>query len=154
MTRAADNRCTSQCAGAGDPQMVFNRKGSFFLDLSGESPQPPVSVAPVRERVAAPKTKAAAGNAPAITIAAATGTPTATDAADAPTASAQPAEAVRTTAEELAAELAAAQASRPPVSTVTFAPENLTPGAFIPRRRRGGANLAGFRSMASSLFGS
>lgn len=128
--------------------MVFNRKGSFFLDLSGESPQAPVSVAPVKEPApassapAAPKAKATSSEAPA---AAAAGGET-------PSAQVEPASGVLTTAEEIAAELAAAQASRPPVSTATFAPDNLTPGAFPPRRRRGGANLAGFRSMASSLF--
>jgi hypothetical protein len=151
MTWGADNRCTSQCAGAGDPQMVFNRKGSFFLDLSGEAPQPPVSVAPVKEPAAAPKAAAPKANAAVENVPAggATAAPVA-----APAAAAQPAAGGLTTAEEIAAELAAAQASRPPVSTATFAPENLTPGAFIPRRRRGGANLAGFRTMASSLFGS
>ena len=60
----------------------------------------------------------------------------------------------RTTAEAIAAELAAAQAARPAVSNATFAPDCLTPGGALPqRRRRGGANLAGFRGMASGLFG-
>ena len=60
---------------------------------------------------------------------------------------------VRTTAEEIAAELAAAQANRPPASTVTFAPDCLVPGASIARRRRtGGANLAGFRDIARSMM--
>jgi hypothetical protein len=60
---------------------------------------------------------------------------------------------VRTTAEEIAAELAAAQANRPPASTVTFAPECLVPGASLDRRRRtAGANLAGFRDIARSMM--
>ena len=59
-----------------------------------------------------------------------------------------------TTAEAIAAELAAVQAARPAVSNATFAPDCLVPGAALPmRRRRGGANLAGFRGMAGGLFG-
>ena len=47
-----------------------------------------------------------------------------------------------------------AQAARPAASAATFAPECLVPGGALPqRRRRGGANLAGFRSMAGGLFG-
>ena len=61
--------------------------------------------------------------------------------------------AARTTAEEIAAELAAAQANRPPASTVTFAPDCLVPGASLSRRRRtAGANLAGFRDIARSMM--
>ena len=152
MTWAADNRSTSQCAGAGDPQMVFNRKDSFFLDLSGDSAQTPVTVAPVKEPAApskapssAPKAQVAIAVAPADATAA-VATEEAPAAASASTAS------VLTTAEEIAAQLAADQANRPPASNATFAPDNLTPGAFIPRRRRGGANLAGFRTMAASMF--
>ena len=59
-----------------------------------------------------------------------------------------------TTAEAIAAELAAEQAARPARSESTFAPECVSAGGALPmRRRRGGANLAGFRSMASGLFG-
>jgi hypothetical protein len=61
---------------------------------------------------------------------------------------------VLTTAEAIAAELAAVQAARPAVSNATFAPDCLVPGTALPmRRRRGGANLAGFRGMAGGLFG-
>lgn len=148
---AADNRCTSQCAGAGDPQMVFNRKGSFFLDLSGDAAQTPVSVAPVRE--AAPAAARKAPSQPQVAVAAAAQVaPAAAAAAVAEAPAAASASPVLTTAEEIAAQLAAEQANRPPASMATFAPDNLTPGAFIPRRRRGGANLAGFRDMAGSLF--
>lgn len=122
--------------------MVFNRKGSFFLDLSGESAQSPVTVAPVKE---APASAPVAPAAPAASSAAVAAESAAAPAADTTSR-------VLTTAEEIAAQLAAEQASRPPASQATFAPENLVPGAFVPRRRRGGANLAGFRSMTSSLF--
>ena len=58
-----------------------------------------------------------------------------------------------TTAEAIAAELAAAEASRPAVQYVTFAPEALQPGTRIrPSKRKPGRNLSTFRSMASELF--
>lgn len=135
--------------------MVFNRKGSFFLDLSGDAPQKPVTVAPVKEAPAAAKAPVAPAAAALQIPATGPGAPKASPAAAPVAAPAAPAETVSrtlTTAEEIAAQLAAEQASRPPASKVTFAAENLAPGAFIPRRRRGGANLAGFRDMAGSLF--
>lgn len=58
-----------------------------------------------------------------------------------------------TTAEAIAAELAAAEAARPTASLTTFAPDNLVPGkALRQRRRRPGSNLKGFKSMAGDLF--
>ena len=58
-----------------------------------------------------------------------------------------------TTAESLAAELADAQAARPQIKLVTFAPEALQPGNSVrPGKRRPGNNLSGFRSMATDLF--
>ena len=58
-----------------------------------------------------------------------------------------------TTAEALAAELAAAEAAKPEIQLTTFAPDALQPGNSIrPGKRRPGNNLAGFRSMASELF--
>ena len=58
-----------------------------------------------------------------------------------------------TMAESLAAELADAQAARPQIKLVTFAPEALQPGNSVrPGKRRPGNNLAGFRSMATDLF--
>ncbi|MFM8524791.1 MAG: hypothetical protein ACKOCM_04130 [Cyanobacteriota bacterium] len=133
--------------------MVFNRKDSFFLDLSGEAAQPSVTVAPVKEAPASSKATAPAANAAvAIKVAPAPAAQASAAVAEAVAPAAATTAPVLTTAEEIAAQLAAEQATRPPASQVTFAPENLAPGAFVPRRRRGGANLAGFRSMASSLF--
>ena len=64
----------------------------------------------------------------------------------------EPAPTLRT-AESLAAELADAQAARPQIKLVTFAPEALQPGNSVrPGKRRPGNNLAGFRSMATDLF--
>ena len=58
-----------------------------------------------------------------------------------------------TTAEAIAAELRRDQENRPAPSTVTFAPELLSPSGVLPRlRRRAGANLAGFKAIASTLF--
>ena len=60
-----------------------------------------------------------------------------------------------TTAEEIAAALAVAEAARPVVTLSTFAPEMIRPGrALRPERRRPGRNLKGFRDMASELFSS
>ena len=58
-----------------------------------------------------------------------------------------------TTAEAIAAELAAAEASRPAIQYVTFAPQALQPGTGLrPGKRKPGRNLSNFRSMASELF--
>ncbi len=58
-----------------------------------------------------------------------------------------------TTAEAIAAELAADAAARPAVSLSTFAPEMLRPGLNLrSSRRKPGSNLKGFRDMASDLF--
>jgi hypothetical protein len=66
-----------------------------------------------------------------------------------PTAGAAP----LTTAEAIAAELAAAEAQRPAPSLTTFAPECLTPGGANPlRRRTGGANLGIFKEMAAGMM--
>ena len=140
---AADNRPIRLLTGA----MVFNRKGKFFLNLDEKAAAQPVSVAPVAE----PKAKPAKAEAskPAKSAAA----PVAKAEAAAPAAEA-PSGSVLTTAEAIAAELAAAQAARPAMVAATFAPECLTAGGALPmRRRRGGANLAGFRSIAGGLFG-
>ncbi len=125
--------------------MVFNRKGSFFLNLDEKAAEQSVTVAPIAEKPSKAKApveakaavalKASAAAAPAETAPAATGS-------------------VQTTAEAIAAELAAEQAALPAKTDATFAPECVTAGGALPmRRRRGGANLAGFRSMASGMFG-
>lgn len=126
--------------------MVFNRKGSFFLNLDEKAAEQPVAVAPIAE-----KPKAAAKSA---APAAAAGKAPAAKPTDAAAPSAAPQGTVVTTAEAIAAELAAEQAARPASTAVTFAPECVSAGGALPmRRRRGGANLAGFRGIAGSLFG-
>ncbi|MEB3234238.1 MAG: hypothetical protein VKM98_02320 [Cyanobacteriota bacterium] len=119
---------------------VFNNKGSFFLDLGSEGAKPArVAIAP-EQPAAKAETKSKAAAAPAATSAA----PTATTGNAAPN---------LTTAEAIAAELRASQEAKPAVSAVTFAPECLNPANAVPtRRRRAGANLAGFKDMASGMF--
>jgi hypothetical protein len=150
--------------------MIFKPK--FFLDLTGgndELPAGPVVVAPVREKASpakAPASKAAEvavrvapvaqssrASEPAKIAAEAMVAAEAPVAAIAPVAAAAPAASTSlTTAESIAAELAAAQANRPAPSLATFAPEALVPGGATPRRRRsGGANLAGFKAIARSF---
>jgi hypothetical protein len=119
--------------------MVFNLKGKFFLNLDEKAPQTAAVVAPVQKAPAkaAVKAEAATQTTPA-------------PAEPAPTAGTN----VLTTAEAIAAELAAADAARPAINNATFAPDFVTAGGALPMRRRsGGANLAGFKAMAGSLFG-
>jgi hypothetical protein len=60
---------------------------------------------------------------------------------------------VRTTAEEIAAQLAAEAANRPAPTFSTFAPDCLVPGAATPRRRRkAGANLGAFKEIAKGMM--
>ena len=138
--------------------MVFNNK-RFFLELDDASkPSSPAPVvAPVREiseekvseKPAEPATFTAAAVAPAAKAPSAASAPQ----AEAPAAPAKPAAPSLTTAEAIAAELAAAEAARPEVKLSTFAVDALQPGnALRPQKRRPGANLRGFRSMAAELF--
>ena len=58
-----------------------------------------------------------------------------------------------TTAEAIAAELAAADAARPAVTYSTYAPTNLSPGSGLRQpKRKPGAALKGFRPIAQDLF--
>ena len=150
--------------------MIFKPK--FFLDLTGgndELPAGPVVVAPVREKASPAKAPASKPAEVAVRVAPVAQSPRASEpakiaaeamvaaeapvAAVAPVAAAAPAASTSlTTAESIAAELAAAQANRPAPSLATFAPEALVPGGATPRRRRsGGANLAGFKAIARSF---
>jgi hypothetical protein len=134
--------------------MIFKPK--FFLDLSGDSsdkPAAPAKVGPLREAKPAAK-DAKASAAPVATGPAPSATPGAAPAAVGEGAAPAPAPVSGglTTAEAIAAELAAAQANRPAPSLSTFAAECLVPGgSTTPRRRRGGANLADFRAIARSF---
>lgn len=122
--------------------MVF--KSKFFLDLGSEGEQQkPVTIAPPAVRPATAATTAAST--------AATAAPTSSAPSSAAPGGAAPVSS-RTTAEAIAAELAAAQANRPAPSLATFAPDCISAGGSLPRqRRRGGADLGGFREMARSM---
>lgn len=125
--------------------MLFKPK--FFLDLGAESQQQPTPVAPVVVPQAAEAAQARPEAQPVVAQPAA--------AAPSPSPAAVAAERAPslTTAEAIAAELAAAQASRPAPSLATFAPDCVTPGGSLSRgRRRGGADLAGFRQMAQGMM--
>ncbi|MEB3199595.1 MAG: hypothetical protein VKK62_03575 [Synechococcaceae cyanobacterium] len=129
--------------------MLFKPK--FFLDLESDSGKQAPSPAAV---IAPPKPEAAPVAQPAVArSAAAPAAPAAAAAPAQPAATpAAPAASSLTTAEAIAAELAAEEASRPAPTLATFAPECLTPGAGLLRRRRAGADLAGFREMAGSML--
>lgn len=134
--------------------MVFKRKTSFFLDLSGDDPSSdtakPASIAVREAQPEAPQTKASQ---PAIKVAVQAQPAAKTEAAGATAAPAGDATPVLTTAEAIAAELRAAQEALPPPSTATFAPDCLNPANALPqKRRRAGANLAGFKAMGASLL--
>jgi hypothetical protein len=125
--------------------MLFKPK--FFLDLSGgdQAESPPVVIAPVKKQEQAEAKPAQAQKAaPAQVTATAESTPAT---------KADPSGASLTTAEAIAAELAAAQANRPAPSLATFAPDCLVAGAAVPRRRRlAGANLGAFKQMAQGMM--
>jgi hypothetical protein len=133
--------------------MVFKRKETFFLDLGSEGSKPAkVAVAeskPAAQKPAAKAKPEAKASQPATTVAAA-----APEATAAPGATALTSGPVLTTAEAIAAELRAAQEARPATVEATFAPDCLNPANAVPtRRRRAGANLAGFKAMAASMTG-
>ena len=140
--------------------MVFNRKGSFFLNLDDKAPTQAAQVAPMRE----PEAKAKADKTPTpVAVAVAASAAAAAGVADSSPATSAPAPTTGvttaltpalTTAEAIAAELRAAQEARPAQTFITFAPERVSAGGALPMaRRKGGANLAGFKAMAGSLFG-
>ena len=134
--------------------MVLNRKG-FFLELG--DPDPAVAAKYAKPEATKPPTAVQEREKPS---ASATSTepvqtkPAKTEQAQAaPAPTSTEAKPSLTTAEAIAAELAAAEAAKPTVELINFAPEALKPGnAVRPGKRRPGSNLSGFRSMASELF--
>ena len=142
--------------------MVLNRKG-FFLELGDHEPTASESKAstkpetkPAKVESASKSPQPAATSAPIEAIASA---PVAVASESDTNRTTESAEVVAkakpslTTAEAIAAELAAADSAKPEVELVTFAPQALQPGNSIrPGKRRPGNNLAGFRSMATDLF--
>ena len=138
--------------------MVFNRNKGFFLTLDDsaapatlELPQqkpPATEEAKFEEAVVAASAVATHSEPSAVSK------PSATEAVVESKAesSTQPAASL-TTAEAIAADLAAAEAARPAVTYSTFAPGNLMPGGGLRQRsRRPGAALKSFRGIAQDLF--
>ena len=150
--------------------MVFNRNKGFFLTLDDaaapatlEVPQKEAS----QEKQATPEPSVASTTLEAPKPTAAAPAPAAAPKAALAPKAAPVAKAVAepkgedrpqsssgmTTAEAIAAELAAADASRPAVTYTTFAPSNLAPGGGLRQRsRRPGAALKSFRGIAQDLF--
>ena len=149
-----------------DVRMVFNQDKGFFLTLDQNAETVKLAIPESQAASEAPSSESVASE--SVTVVEATTAEVVT--AEAVTAMASPAEAasttsvatpaaasssqpVLTTAEAIAAELAAAEASRPPVSMTTFAPDNLVAGSgLLMKKRRPGAAMKGFRSIASDLF--
>ncbi len=150
--------------------MVLNRKG-FFLELGEQEPQaaetkpepkpekvenaaepsqPAAATAPVAEAVPSLDVDPAPAPVAGVAESQAASNPDTTAKSSEGAPKAKP---TRTTAEAIAAELAAAEAAKPEIQLTTFAPDALQPGNSIrPGKRRPGNNLASFRSMASELF--
>ena len=132
--------------------MVFNSNKGFFLTLD-DAAAPVTLELPQQE---APATEEAPVEAAVVATSelSEVAKPSAPEAVEETVAeaSAQPAASL-TTAEAIAAELAAAEASRPAVTYSTFAPSNLMPGGGLRQRsRRPGAALKSFRGIAQDLF--
>ena len=148
--------------------MVFNRNKGFFLTLD-DAADPATLEVPQKE---ASQEKQATPESSVATTTLEAPKPTATAPAPAPKAVAEPKAAPApkavaepkgedrpqsssgmTTADAIAAELAAADASRPAVTYTTFAPSNLAPGGGLRQRsRRPGASMKSFRGIAQDLF--
>ena len=145
--------------------MVFNRSANagFFLTLEdNDSQSAGVVLNPGEPAASTPDPIAPAADTQpgavvtpvaAVTPVTAPSKTAASESADPPDAAVATTASVQTTAEAIAAELAAAEAARPPVPLTTFAPDNLMPGnALRQQRRRPGAAMKGFRVLASDLF--
>ena len=127
--------------------MLFNQDKSFFLTLD-EGAKPVSLDLPEVVETEATDAEASPTEQPSLVVAAGEApTATATREPEAATA------AVQTTAEAIAAELAASQAARPTVTMSTYAPANLMPGTGLrARKRRPGAGMKGFMTIAGDLF--
>ncbi|MEB3316532.1 MAG: hypothetical protein VKO39_00090 [Cyanobacteriota bacterium] len=140
--------------------MFFFRKQKFFLDLTetqAEGKDAKAGQGTTAKVILAPPVAAPAAATPATAAAAAAAVASAPPAAVVAPTEAGPAEVAtapaRTTAEEIAAQLAAEAASRPAPTFSTFAPDCLAPGAATPRRRRkAGANLGAFKEIAKGMM--
>ena len=130
--------------------MLFNQNKGFFLTLD-ETAEPVSLDLPEAAAVEEPAADASVTEQPSLVVAAveAPAVSEATPVAEVAAAGA----AVQTTAEAIAAELAATQAARPAVAMSTYAPGNLVAGTGLrARKRRPGAGMKGFMTIAGDLF--
>ena len=129
-------------------RMVFNSNKGFFLTLD-ESAAPATLELPASktETETQPEQTAEMTQPVSLQVAADPAPAAVTEATAATPAGSM------TTAEAIAAELAAADAARPAVTYSTYAPTNLSPGSGLRQpKRKPGAALKGFRSIAQDLF--
>lgn len=128
--------------------MLFNQNKGFFLTLD-ETAEPVSLDLPEAAAVEEPAADASVTEQPSLVVADVE-TPAASEAT---TSEAKPVAEVQTTAEAIAAELAATQAARPAVTMSTYAPANLVAGTGLrARKRRPGAGMKGFMTIAGDLF--
>ena len=132
--------------------MLFNQNKGFFLTL--DETAEPVSLdlpeAAAVEELAADESVTAQQSLVVEAPAASEATTTEAKAVDEVAATGA---AVQTTAEAIAAELAATQAALPVVTMSTYAPAYLVAGTGLrARKRRPGAGMKGFMTIAGDLF--
>jgi len=128
--------------------MLFNQNKGFFLTLD-ETAEPVSLDLPEAAAVEEPAADASVTEQPSLVVASVE-TPVASETT---TSEAKPVAEVQTTAEAIAAELAATQAARPAVAMSTYAPGNLVAGTGLrARKRRPGAGMKGFMTIAGDLF--
>tara|TARA_B100002052_G_scaffold172838_1_gene157326 strand:+ start:430 stop:834 length:405 start_codon:yes stop_codon:yes gene_type:complete len=132
--------------------MLFNQNKGFFLTLD-ETAEPVSLDLPEAAAVEEPAADASVTAQPSLVVEAPAASEATTTEAKAVDEVAATGAAVQTTAEAIAAELAATQAARPVVTMSTYAPDNLMPGAgLMARKRRPGAGMKGFMTIAGDLF--
>jgi len=130
--------------------MLFNQNKGFFLTLD-ETAEPVSLDLPEAAAVEEPAADGSVTEQPSLVVAAVEA-PAASEAKPVAEVAAAGA-AVQTTAEAIAAELAATQAARPAVTMSTYAPGNLVAGTGLrARKRRPGAGMKGFMTIAGDLF--
>ena len=130
--------------------MLFNQNKGFFLTLD-ETAEPVTLDLPEAAAAEAPVTEQPSLVVAAVEAPAASEVTTSEAKPDAEVAGAGAG--MQTTAEAIAAELAATQAARPAVTMSTYAPGNLVAGTGLQaRKRRPGVGMKGFMTIAGDLF--
>ena len=132
--------------------MLFNQKKGFFLTLD-ETAEPVSLDLPEAAAVEELAADASVTTQPSLVVEAPAASEATTTEAKAVDEVAATGAAVQTTAEAIAAELAATQAARPVVTMSTYAPAYLVAGTGLrARKRRPGAGMKGFMTIAGDLF--